>query len=95
MPTTAPEVSLLVAAISGLSMCIVAMGLYIKSLHKNAEKRDAERNGQMVDMASKFIESVNKMESTSRHNSETISGSIERNTIVVNDLHKYIISEKK
>lgn len=83
--------SLLIAAISSLWVVIMALGLYIKSLHKSSEKKEAERNRQMIDMASKFIESVNKMEGTVKHASETI----ERNTVTVNDLHKYIISEIK
>ena len=50
MPTPIQPIipnSLLIAAISSLWLSLIAMALYIKSLHKSGSKREAERNGRM------------------------------------------------
>lgn len=85
-PTT-----LLISGITVLGGCIAALVLYIKSIHKRHEEKIASMYEKNLDMASKFIEAVNKAQAVT----ETMEGTIERNTVTINDLHKYIMSQKK
>lgn len=82
--------TLLIGGIGALASSITALVLYIKSLHKKHEERLTSLYEKNIDMATKFVEAINKEQSSG----ERLTDALDRNTVTVNDLHKYIMSQK-
>lgn len=77
-------VALLITGITVLAGCVTTLFLYIKSLHKKHDERLTDLYEKNLSMISKMIDAINR-------NSDTT----ERNNVTVNDLHKYILSQKE
>ena len=84
-------VALLITAISTLAGFIIALVVYIKSIHKKHEERLTEMWKESIKMTKEVIEAVDRNSDAINRNSDTT----ERNNITVNDLHKFIIAQSK
>lgn len=87
----ANTIALLITAISALAGAIIALVVYIKSIHKKHEERLTQMYKESLSMTGKMIEAINRNTDTINRNTDTT----ERNNITVNDLHKFIISQHK
>lgn len=84
-------------AIGGLVSAIIGLVIYIKYLHKKGNEIQKDNQKTIIElydksivMSQRFIEAVNKTSDAS----EEVAGAVDRINITVNDLHKYILSQK-
>lgn len=95
-------VALLLTAVTALSSFVVSLILYVKEMHKKHESRieltHQEHKKDLVqildsnnNITTKFTEHLSHLENSN----DRLIDVLDKNTDTLNDLHKYIISDKK
>lgn len=87
-------IGLLITGITVLAGCIAPLVLYIKNLHKNHEEKVSSLHKSYEDKLSELYKDNLKMTKEMVDAINRNSDTTERNNITVNDLHKYILSQK-
>lgn len=85
------SIAFVIPVIVFLVSCVTGLALYIKNLHKKHDEKEEARFNKSIEMATKFVDAINN----SKSSGDTVAKSLDQNTVVLNDLHKYIISKQK
>lgn len=87
------SINLLMIAVGALAGVITALGLYVKALHSKMLKTSITFAEVAVKMTTSYEAVSEKLNSAILTTSDKVSGSIDRNTSVVDDLHKFLLNK--